>query len=63
MAPERVRSAMADTKEGRDKKGLDEDRRQREHELEEELEERDDAEERAGDREDEEAERELADDE
>jgi hypothetical protein len=29
---------MGDTKEGRDKKGLDEDRRQREHELEEELE-------------------------
>ena len=52
---------MGDTKEGRDKKGHDEEAAQREHELETELEYEEAAEERRKEHEEEEAEQELAD--
>lgn len=54
---------MGDTKDGRDEKGLDEDKRQREFELEEELEEEEESEQRTAERDEEQAEKELADDE
>ena len=56
---------MGDTKSGRDKKGLDEDRRQREHDLEvamEELEEGEEGEEGEADRDEEDLEEALAED-
>jgi hypothetical protein len=53
---------MGDTKESRDKKGRDEERRQREHALQEELEERAAAEEDREEQAEDAAERELADD-
>lgn len=54
---------MADTKSGRDEQAHDEEKRQRERDMEDELEHAEEGEQRREEHEDEEAESELADDE
>lgn len=54
---------MPDTREGRDKKGLDKEKRQREHDLEEEVQYEQAAEDRRKEHDELEAEAELAEDE